>query len=206
MFFMKEHVDKKVVILLGAPGSGKGTQAKHICDMYGYAHVSTGELLRTLLNDPQASAEDKGKAERIKDGQLVSDELIYKLAFKEITKQLALKNGVVLDGAIRSVTQAEAYQTFFRDHHLLDDIVVIEIAITDEMSLERLLYRQTHATEVRDDDATHIIQKRVKLQGNTMIAPIAAYYDSLGLLRRIDGHESIETVFHRICQVLGTRS
>ena len=107
---------KKIIILLGVPGSGKGTQAKKIAERYGYRHISTGELLRTLESDPSASADDKAKLAEMKGGKLVSDELIYKLAFAEIKKNVQADTGVVLDGAIRSVAQAVGYQKFFMEH------------------------------------------------------------------------------------------
>ena len=66
---------------MGAPGSGKGTQAKKIAEKYNYGHISTGDLLRALAENPEAPEEDKKMLEDMKAGKLVSDELIYKLAF-----------------------------------------------------------------------------------------------------------------------------
>ena len=111
---------KKVIILLGIPGSGKGTQAKLLVQKYGYGHISTGDLLRALQADAKADAKDKQMLADMKAGKLVADELIYKLAFAEMEKYLNAGNGVVLDGAIRSVEQAKAYQQFFADKAVTD--------------------------------------------------------------------------------------
>ena len=72
---------KHILIFLGPPGCGKGTQAKKIATKYNYGHISTGDLLRALANDPHGDAEDKKLLEEMKAGKLVSDDLIYKLAF-----------------------------------------------------------------------------------------------------------------------------
>ena len=77
---------KKIIILLGVPGSGKGTQAKRLAARSGFAHISTGELLRALEADTSADSHDRQKLADMKAGKLVPDELIYKLAFREIKK------------------------------------------------------------------------------------------------------------------------
>src|SRR3989338_3440124 len=122
---------KKIIILLGVPGSGKGTQAKRLCERYGYAHISTGDLLRKLEQDPRADVEDKQKLTAMRAGKLVSDDLIYKLVFREIQTSMSQGKGVVLDGAIRSVEQAKTYQTFFVEQGWDDEVLAIEIALSD---------------------------------------------------------------------------
>jgi adenylate kinase len=81
---------KKIIIFLGAPGSGKGTQAKNIVKNYGYAHISTGESLRALAKSDNIKPEDKAALEAMKEGHLVPDWLIFRLAFEEIDE--CLKN------------------------------------------------------------------------------------------------------------------
>lgn len=184
---------RKIIILLGVPGSGKGTQAKFIAEKYNYAHISTGDLLRALENDPMGDKDDKAKLAEMKAGRLVADELIYKLAFNEIQKNIQSGKGVVLDGAIRSLDQAKAYQKFFADNGWSDDVVAVEIAIPDEEIMRRLESRIASGT-ARADDTPEIMRERIALQGNEVLRPIADYYASLGILKQIDGKLSISDV------------
>lgn len=193
---------KKIIILMGVPGSGKGTQAMRLADRFDYAHISTGDLLRALDADSDADPVDKQKLADMKVGRLVSDNLIYRLAFREIEKNIESGKGVILDGAIRNVEQAKAYQNFFTDKNLADEVIVIEVAIDDETSLERLMYRRENAAEVRADDDPEIMKKRIREQGNDVIQPILEYYESLGLLTRIDGMSSSEGVEELILNAL----
>jgi adenylate kinase len=192
---------KKIIILLGVPGSGKGTQAKQISELYGYIHLSTGDLLRALDADPDADPADKAKLAEMKAGKLVSNDLIYKLAFKKIESALANGQGVVLDGAIRSVDQAEAYEAFFAEHDLSDNVIAIEIAIPDEEIMRRLEARVASGAS-RADDTPEVMQKRIAEQGNTVLQPIAHYYDKLGVLARVDGRKSIPEVRNDIEKIL----
>jgi adenylate kinase len=192
---------KKIIILLGVPGSGKGTQAKQISELYGYIHLSTGDLLRALDADPGADPADKAKLAEMKAGKLVSNDLIYKLAFKKIESALANGQGVVLDGAIRSVDQAEAYEAFFAEHDLSDNVIAIEIAIPDEEIMRRLEARVASGAS-RADDTPEVMQKRIAEQGNTVLQPIAHYYDKLGVLARVDGRKSIPEVRNDIEKIL----
>ncbi|MBI2990493.1 MAG: nucleoside monophosphate kinase [Candidatus Magasanikbacteria bacterium] len=217
---------KKIIILLGAPGSGKGTQSRILVDMFGYGHISTGDLLRALDKNPQADPEEKKELEAMKRGSLVADELIYKLAFRAIGFYVDQGNGVVLDGAIRSVEQAKRYQAFFEEKKMGDQVLVIELKISDETSFKRLTKRKIcescgfilpYSPEneqkkscpecgaslvVRHDDSPESVQRRILEQGNTAIAPIAAYYQALGVLHVLDGEEAITDVDQVILDVL----
>lgn len=133
---------KKIIILMGVPGSGKGTQAKKIAQKHGYGHISTGDLLRALDVDPNGDPEDKKKLEEMRLGKLMPDELIYRLAFKEMDGYLDAGKGVVLDGAIRNVEQAKKYQEYFVNKNLQDEVVVLEIKLSDETSFNRLTKRK----------------------------------------------------------------
>jgi len=209
---------KKVLIFLGPPGCGKGTQAKKVAAKFGYGHISTGDLLRALENDPQGDTEDKKKLAEMKAGKLVSDNLIYKLAFREIEKYLAAGQGVVLDGAIRNLAQAQKYQEFFESKKLAGEVMVIEIALTDEESFNRLTKRRVCAQcgeiipylpstkdlkkcpkcggelKIRHDDDPEVIKKRIVEQGNIALRPILDYYEGLGVLEKVDGMGTIEEV------------
>ncbi len=189
---------------MGVPGSGKGTQAKLLADKFNYGHISTGDLLRGLANNPDADPEDKEKLEQMKAGKLVDNELIYKLAFAEMDKYFLQNKGVVLDGAIRTVEQAERYQRFFEEKKMESNVIVIDVDISDEVSLQRLMHRKETADVARDDDNLEIMKKRIKEQGNEAIKPILYFYESLGLLRRVNGEKSIEDVNKDILDILET--
>jgi len=217
----------KIIILIGGPGSGKGTQAKKIVEKFGYGHISTGDLLRALDSDENGNVEDKQKLADMKAGKLVSDDLIYKLSFAEMDKYLNSDKGVVLDGAIRNPKQAEKYQEYFTGKGLESEVIAIEVALSDEESFNRLTKRRMcskcgaiipwlEATkdllecpdcggklEIRVDDNEKIIKQRIEDQGNNALKPIADYYEDLNLLKKVDGSLTIEEVEEQINNVLG---
>lgn len=203
---------------MGVPGSGKGTQARKLVGRYDLAHISTGDLLRALDKDPNANLEDKQKLADMKAGKLVADDLIYKLAFQAMDKFLDAGKGVLLDGAIRNLEQAKKYQEYFVNKGLQNEILVIEIALSDETSFNRLTRRKICPTcgyilpysleneskfdcpecggklIVRDDDNPESAKKRIEEQGNKAIKPILDYYRDLGVLQTVDGEIDIEAV------------
>jgi len=183
---------KKIIIFLGAPGSGKGTQAKNIADKYGYHHLSTGELLRAFEKKSKLTAEEKRNLEKVKKGLLVPDAFIYELAFAALKSIFKSGKSVVLDGAIRNLAQAKKFEKFFESEKKADAVIVIEVAITDEEAFKRMIGRK------RVDDEPEIMKQRIKVQGNNSIAPIREYYRSLGVLRKVDGMGSIDEVFELI--------
>lgn len=193
-------IDKKVIILLGAPGSGKGTQARMIAERCGYAHISTGDLLRTILADPNTDSKDIEIVAEIKEGHLVADDFIFRIAFAEIRRNLDAGRGVVLDGAIRTVAQAEGYTRFFEGVGVGNSIIAVLVDISDETATKRLLLRQE--LEGRQDDTAEIIRKRIEVQGNAALAPIVAWYRERGELVRVDGEKSIEEVGREIQGIL----
>jgi len=217
---------KKIIILLGVPGSGKGTQAKRLAEKYGYGHISTGDLLRALANDPGADPKDKQALEDMKSGKLVPDWLIYKLSFQAIEKQLSAGQGVVLDGAIRNLSQAEEYQKFFAEKNLESEVVAIEVVLEDEESFNRLTKRRVCAKcgeiipwlpttkdlqvcpkcsgelVIRKDDDEIVIRKRIVEQGNVALRPIAEYYEEIGVLEKVDGMGDIGEVEKEIENIL----
>lgn len=127
---------------MGVPGSGKGTQARKLVSRYGLAHISTGDLLRALVKDPNVSPEDRQELVAMKQGKLVDDSFIHRIATSEINKRLADGKVVLLDGVIRTLNQAEMFQRFFAEKNLENEILVIEIALSDETSFNRLTRRK----------------------------------------------------------------
>ncbi len=193
---------KKIIILMGVPGSGKGTQAIKLAEKFSYRHISTGNLLRALAEDVNVDARDKKMLAEMKKGKLVADKLIYKLAFLEMEKYFSQNKGVILDGAVRSVKQAKEYQKFLKKNKMEDEVVVVDAHISDEISLKRLLNRKETSNEARVDDNLEVMKKRIKEQGNAIIAPILDFYKKLGILKTVDGEKNIDGVFQEILDVL----
>ncbi len=212
--------------MIGPPGSGKGTQAKKIAAKHGYAHLSSGDLLRSLAQKTELNSAEKEAVEQMKSGQLVSDKLIYTLVFSEIEKNIVAGKGVVLDGAIRNLEQAKGFQDFFKTKNLTAEVLALEIALSDKDSLERLTKRRVciacgeivpwlPATkklktcpkcggklQTRQDDDPKVIKERIKKQGNSALDPIVSFYKDLGLLVKVDGDQSIEDVEKDVEKVL----
>jgi adenylate kinase len=216
---------KKIIIMMGPPGSGKGTQAKKIAQKHGYLHLSTGDLLRALANKTNLDANEAMALEQIKVGTLVSDDLIYKLVFDKIEAEINSGRGVVLDGAIRTLNQAKECQNFFAKKGWVDEVLVLEIALSNEDSLHRLVSRRVcskcgeiipasvHLVEsvcpkcagelvVRADDDVEIVKQRIVKQGNKAMEPIIHFYKELGVLKIVDGSQTIENVEKNITNIL----
>lgn len=209
---------KKILIFIGPPGSGKGTQAKLLAQKYGFKHISTGDLLRVLSVNENATAEQKKALEEMKAGKLVPDWLIYELAFAALKANLDVGTGVVLDGAIRNLEQAQKYQEFFEQNDWSDEVLAVEVALSDEEAFNRLTKRRIckNCGEIipylpttkdlescpkcngeliyRQDDKVEIIEARIREQGNEALKPIANFYENLGILKVIEGNQSIEKV------------
>lgn len=219
---------KKIILFVGPPGSGKGTQSKKVAERYGYRHISTGDLLRELVANGSADTEEQEALEKMKTGALVPDWLIYRLAFHAIGQAVHSGRGVVLDGAIRSVEQATQYEAFLAEHNLLSELQVIHITLSDEDALSRLTTRRicaacgelipwlpdtmqlTHCPKCngelrhRADDAEEVVRSRIALQGNAMLAPIVEFYQTRGVLNEVDGRQEIGVVEEKIRELLSS--
>jgi adenylate kinase len=219
---------KKIILLIGPPGSGKGTQGKRIIKKYGYGHISTGDLLRALNVSTEATPEEKVLLKGIlEEGKMAPDHFIYQLAFKAADNYLDSDvPGIVFDGAVRKVEQAEEFQKYFESRGLKNDIVAIYIGLSDQESLNRLTKRRmckkcqdiipwVPATfnvlkcpkcggelEVRLDDDPEVIKRRIEDQGEHALQSILNFYENLGILRRVDGMKNIEEVEKDIEKIL----
>lgn len=190
---------KKIIILLGIPGSGKGTQAKRLAGSFGYGHISTGDLLRALDANKHADPADAAELAKMKEGGVVSDDMIYRLAFAEIKKYLDAGKGAILDGAIRNMAQAQTFQGFFEAQGAGGEVVAIELTMSDEASFDRLASRLADGLgSKRPDDTPGALRERLKHQGNASLAPVRAYYEGLGILKTVDGTKRIEEVYAEI--------
>lgn len=217
---------KKIIIFIGPPGSGKGTQAKNIARKYNYAHISSGDLLRRYEAESGIPEEDRKAIAAMHKGDLVPDWLIYKLAFKEILSSLEKESGVVLDGAIRTLKQAEDFEEFFAQNNITHEVLAIEIFLTDEESFRRMTMRKiclscgeiypnkeskdipekckkcSGELGVRADDKEEVIRHRIELQGNKANETIREFYKILGRLETIDGMKTIEEVVEEVDAII----
>lgn len=195
------------LILLGAPGAGKGTQAEKIVEKYGIPAVSTGNIIRAAL---KAGTEMGLKAKSYMDaGQLVPDDVVIGI-IKDRLKEKDCENGFILDGFPRTIPQAQALEDMGVDIDKVLDIEVPDEKITARMSGRRvcakcansyhLLYKKTKQEGVcdacggelvqRKDDAPETVQARLK-EYHEMTEPLKNFYEKLGKLVIVEGQEEV---------------
>ena len=214
------------IILLGAPGAGKGTQAKRIEESFGMVQLSTGDMLRALV----ASGSDLGKKakEIMEAGQLMPDDLMIDMISARIDEPDCAK-GFILDGFPRTTAQAEALDRMLGEKGLRLDAVV-EIKVDEEALVERITGRFTCAscgagyhdkfqipkvegrcdscggTEFsrRADDNEETVRSRLEAyRGQT--APILPYYETKGILQAVDGMAAIDEVTEQLKELLSAK-
>ncbi|MBI4966021.1 MAG: adenylate kinase [Desulfomonile tiedjei] len=212
------------IVLLGGPGSGKGTQAKKLIDKLGVPQISTGDIFRAALKEgTPMGLKAKGYMDK---GELVPDDVVIGVVEERLTKP-DLDKGYMLDGFPRTLPQAEALdkilssQTKSIDHAILVDV-------PDEELVGRLSGRRTCKNSdcgamfhvmfnppkkegvcdkcgselyQRDDDSEATIRERLTVYNN-QTAPLIDYYDKKGLLRRVKGVGPINEIFAAIEKVL----
>lgn len=193
------------IILLGPPGSGKGTQAQLLVQRYGIVQLSTGEMLRAAV----AAGTPVGlKAKEIMaSGGLVPDEIVVGIISDRIDQPDA-KNGFILDGFPRTVPQAEALDDLLRHKHLKLD-AVIELRVNESALLSRVETRvaqmRERGEEVRVDDTPEVLTKRLASY-RSQTEPLIHYYSERRKLSTIDGMMAIDEVtraIHRQLLALG---
>ncbi|MFC1689484.1 adenylate kinase [Pseudomonadota bacterium] len=187
------------IVLLGAPGSGKGTQAALLVEELGLPHISTGELLRSAV---KAGTELGLQAKVVMDrGELVSDEIMLGL-IEERLSQPDVAGGFILDGYPRNIVQAEALDVLLdRLEQPVDEALQIDVDV--DMVVARIAKRA--AEQGRSDDTEETARKRMEVYA-AQTAPVVDYYGNKGVLSRVLGDGSIEEVFQRIKGVLQMRS
>ena len=211
------------IIMLGAPGAGKGTQAAQIAKKYGIPHISTGDIFRANLKEGTPLGL-KAK-EYMDQGLLVPDDLTCDLVVDRITHEDA-KCGYVLDGFPRTIPQAEALTRALGERgEQIDfalDIEVPDSYITERMSGRRACSKCGAGYHVsfhrpqeegvcdlcggglvqRDDDKPETVEKRLAVY-HEQTKPLIDYYAAAGVLKEIDGTQKIDKVFSDITEVLG---
>lgn len=211
------------IIMLGAPGAGKGTQAKKIAGKYGIPHISTGDIFRANIKN---GTELGKKAKTYMDqGLLVPDELVVDLVVDRVQQEDCVK-GYVLDGFPRTIPQAESLDAALAK---LGDRVdyAINVEVPDENIINRMGGRRAcvgcgatyHVvfnapkTEnvcdtcgekliLRDDDKPETVKKRLDVY-HEQTQPLIDYYEKAGVLKEVDGTVDMEAVFQAIVQILG---
>ena len=183
------------LLLLGPPGSGKGTQALRLVDKLGVPQISTGNMLRAAV---AAETEIGLRAKEVMDrGELVSDDIVIAVARERLSEADA-RQGFVLDGFPRTVAQAEALDGMLADLGTrLDYCVSLEVSEAEVVT--RLLKRAS--IEGRSDDNEETIRTRMGVY-EQQTAPLIAYYRERGLLREIAAQGSVEAVEKRIEEAL----
>ena len=211
------------IIMLGAPGAGKGTQAKMIAEKCGIPHISTGDIFRAnIKNGTELGAKAK---EYMDKGLLVPDELVCDLVVDRI-QQADCEKGYILDGFPRTIPQAEALENALNAIEQKLDYA-IDIDVPDENIINRMSGRRAcvgcgatyhvlfNPTKVegkcdvcgeslilRDDDKPETVSKRLKVY-HEQTQPLIDYYTEQGVLKTVDGTRSLDEVFQAIVEILG---
>lgn len=210
------------IVLLGAPGAGKGTQAKKLIEKYGIPQISTGDLLRAAV----AAGTPLGKEAKsyMDKGELVPDSVVLGMV-EERLKQDDCKKGYILDGFPRNTAQAEALDKMLVSLNMpLDAALSVDVPFEDLM--KRLTGRRTCKScgqmynvyfsppkkegicdkcggELfqRDDDKEETIKRRLDVY-DTQTAPLIDYYKKKGILKSVIGTGSIDEIFNKVCATI----
>ena len=210
------------IIMLGAPGAGKGTQAKRIADKYGIPHISTGDIFRANIKNGTELGKEAKKY--MDEGQLVPDELTVRILLDRV-KDADCKNGYVLDGFPRTIPQAEVLT---KELEKLGEKVdfAIDVNVPDENIINRMAGRRaclkcgaTYHLEylkpakegicdkcgselvLRDDDKPETVKKRLGVY-HEQTQPLIDYYTKAGVLHTVDGTKEPDEVFKAIVEIL----
>lgn len=177
------------VLLVAAPGAGKGTQAEKLATRYGVAHLSSGELLRHEVT----AGTDLGKqaSDDLRHGDLVPDELILTMLAEPII-EASRKGGYVLDGFPRNVRQAEAAYELTKQVGGIELEAVIHLEVAREELQRRLLARAGH--EGRSDDSEDVVAHRFEVYA-AETEPLLTFYRARHLVLEINGEQDEEQVF-----------
>jgi adenylate kinase len=211
------------VVLLGAPGAGKGTQAKFLQEQYGACQISTGDILRKAVAEQTPLG--KEASGYINRGALVPDDLIVNLVAERL-KEKDCAQGFILDGFPRTIPQAQCLDEILKKMGIALNGVV-SVQVPQKVIVERLAGRRTckgcgalyhlafdppkvegvcdrcgSGLYQRDDDREETIVARLKVY-DTQTAPLVNYYRERSLLRNVDGVGTVDDIHSRMIQALG---
>lgn len=186
----------KSLVLIGAPGAGKGTQAAKICQHYNIAHISTGDILRREVAECSTLGQQVKKY--LDQGELVPDALILDI-IKHRLNQEDCKQGFLLDGFPRSVPQAEGLSELLAlSNQKIKAVVNLQVNETE--LVKRLVNRAKQSG--RSDDNEQVIKNRLRVF-REQTEPLVEYYSRQGQLVQVDGMGEIEQVFAAILHQIG---
>ena len=183
------------IIMLGAPGAGKGTQAKMIAAKYGVPHISTGDIFRANIKN---NTELGQKAKTYMDkGELVPDELVVDLIMDRF-KEADCANGYVLDGFPRTIAQAEALKKMLAERGQ-DVSVMVDLEVPEDELMVRLIKRGKDSGRADDNEET--IKKRLHVY-HSQTAPLIDWYKNEKKYQHINGLGTMEGIFAEICEAI----
>ena len=185
------------ILLMGPPGAGKGTQGTILAESLGLPKFATGDLLRDAVKrGTPLGLEAKAVMEA---GHLVSDDIILGVVREELAKPEAAK-GVIFDGVVRTIPQAEGMERILKERSRRLDAVLF-FDVTDEEIMSRLEKRR--AVEGRADDDPQAVATRLKAY-RAQTAPVLAFYEKRNLVRRVPAVGSVEEISDRVRRTVGT--
>lgn len=184
------------IIILGAPGSGKGTQAKLIADKYNLNHISTGELIREEIENKT----DFGiKIEKqIAKGEFASDEEAIDLVLNRI-KNYNTKDGFIFDGFPRTLNQAEIFYKLLTQNNVNIDCV-LNLVVAEDLIFERISNRAKQENRP-EDSSKDVIQTRIDIYKDRT-KPVEDFYKKLGNFKEVNGNLEVDHVFKEITKAV----
>ncbi len=223
VFLHEKRKNKMKIVMLGAPGAGKGTQAKMIAEKYTIPHISTGDIFRANIKEgTPLGLEAKSYMDQ---GKLVPDELTVKILLDRVAKD-DCRNGYVLDGFPRTIPQANVLKEALEKQNDKIDYA-INVDVPDENIVRRMSGRRACVTcgatyhiehvppkkegicdkcgselILRDDDKPETVLNRLKIY-HDQTQPLIDFYSNEGILKEVDGTIDVKDVFENITKILG---
>ena len=183
------------IVILGAPGSGKGTQSERIVEKYGINHISTGDVLRAeIKNGTELGKTAKGY---IDQGQLIPDELMIDI-LASVFDSFKDSKGVIFDGFPRTIAQAEALKKMLAERGQ-DVSVMVDLDVPEEELMVRLIKRGKDSGRADDNEET--IKKRLHVY-HSQTAPLIDWYKNEKKYQHINGLGTMEGIFAEICEAV----
>lgn len=184
------------IVLFGAPGCGKGTQAQRLKEHYGIEHVSTGEVIRDEIR--RGTELGRSMEGYISRGQLAPDEIVIGMIASYVASHKEAK-GCIFDGFPRTTAQAEAFDGILAQHGLKVDIMV-DIHVPEEELVRRILLRGKDSGRA-DDASEEVIRGRLDVY-HAQTAIVSDYYTAQGKYASVNGTGTMDEVFARIADVI----